>query len=183
MDEPTEDFDDAIFALKHKALRNALYHVARRRWLDGWSRVFNLIIILGGTGTAADLTRGHSEAALWLGGTIALVGALQLVFDFTGRARLHEILQRRYYSLMADVEYELNPTKQKCANWGAEITRAAADEPPTMRALDAIADNQATAALLGSKRPRQIVSPWESFTRQLLPHNAGVFPIDPRWNE
>jgi|HubBroStandDraft_6_1064221.scaffolds.fasta_scaffold470535_2 predicted 2-oxoglutarate/Fe(II)-dependent dioxygenase YbiX len=29
----------------------------------------------------------------------AIIGALQLVFDFGGRARIHEVLQRRYFEL------------------------------------------------------------------------------------
>jgi hypothetical protein len=181
--EAQDEFDAAgkAFQLRHMALRNALYHIARRRWLDGWSRAFNLVIILGGTGTAAEITRGNEVHALWLGGSIALVGALQLVFDFTGRARSHEILQRRYFNLMADIECLVDPTRQNCVQWEAEISRAAADEPPHMRALDAIADNQATNALYGGRSPRLAVTPWQSFTRHLLAHNGGQFPVDSGW--
>lgn len=172
---PPDDIPERVFQLRHMALRNALYHLARRRFLDGISRTFNLLIILGGTGTAAELSRGNPNIAFYLGGAIALVGALQLVFDYTGRARLHEILQRRYFSLMADVECAISPTSDQCARWYAEFTRAAADEPPTMRALDAIADNQATFALLGGDKPRLKVSRWQSLTRQIFAHNGGAF--------
>ncbi len=176
-----EDCLDRAFRARHQALRNALYHLARRGWLDGWNRLFNLLVIIGGTSAAADLTRGNSQAYLLLGGAIALIGALQLVFDFGGRARAHETLQRRYYSLVADIQSRIVPTVQDCADWEAEMSRVAADEPPTLRALDAVADNQATAALLGSSRPRLQVTRFENLTRQILSHNASVFPVDPEW--
>jgi hypothetical protein len=182
MEEITEDISQGVAVLEHQALRGTLYHAARTRWLDGRNRIFSLIIILAGTATATDLTRGNDRAVLWLGVTIALVGALQLVCDFNGRARLHEMLQHRYRNLLTDIERDIDPTRQKCTEWTSEITRTAADEPETMRALYAIADNQATAATLGSTRPRLIVSPWRSLTRQLLPHNSSVFAIDPSWD-
>ncbi len=171
-----EDVDGEISDLRHMALRNALYHVARRRWLDGWSRFFNLLTILAGTGIAADLTKGNGQAALVLGGLVTISGALQLVYDFTGRARLHEILQRRYFTLMADIECAASPTGDQCRIWRSEFSRASADEPPTMRALDSIAHNQATFALIGGTEPYLKVNWWQSLTRHILPHNAGLFP-------
>lgn len=172
-----DDMTERVFGLRHMALRNALYHLARRRFLDGVNRFCNLLIILGGTGTAAQLAGGSPDTAFALGGAIALVGALQLVFDYTGRARLHEILQRRYFHLMADIECCETPTSEQCARWYSEFSRAAADEPPTMRALDAIADNQATFALLGGDKPRLKITWWQSFTRHMLAHNGGAFPV------
>lgn len=151
------DHDDCyadVFHLRHMALRNALYHSARRGWLDGWNRFYNLVVILGGTASAGKFIISGSTADLWLGLVIAGVGALQLVYDFGGRSRTHEFLQRRFYDLMARIDATLTPTPADCAHWRSEITLAAADTPPTLRALDAIMDNQATAALRGSKSPR-----------------------------
>ncbi|MCJ9693083.1 hypothetical protein MOV76_15865 [Rhizobium sp. PRIMUS64] len=181
MTDQHEDCLERAFRARHQALRNALYHIARRGWLDGWNRFFNLLVILGGTSAAADLTRGNPKASLVLGGVITLIGALQLVFDFGGRARAHETLQRRYYNLAADIQSKLIPMEQDCASWEAEMSRIAADEPPTLRALDAVADNQATAALLGSNRPRLKITAFQNFTRQIFTHNAGIFPPDPNW--
>lgn len=165
------------------ALRNAQYHAARRRFLDAVSKLFNFVIILAGTGTAAQLSEGRPDVSIFLGGAIAGLGAAQLVFDFTGRARAHEILQRRYFSLLADIEETLDPDEQQCARWKSEFSRAAADEPPVLRALDAISDNQATAALLGASKPRLKVTFWQSITRQIFAHNAGTFPVSESWSK
>jgi hypothetical protein len=178
---PVDDLEDEVFRLRHKALRNALYHSARYRFLDGVNRWFNFMVILTGTGAAAKIVDASTLAALALGGSIAAIGALQLVFDYAGRALRHEALQRRYYEMLADIDCLTSPTLQDCAKWKGDISRIAADEPPTMRALDAIADNQATSALMGGNRPRMKITRWQSVTRQFLAHNSGAFPIDEKW--
>jgi hypothetical protein len=183
IEEDTAAIDCAnrAFGLRHKALRNALYHGARRGWLDGWSRLYTFVVILGGTGTAADLVRSSSTLTLILGAIITSIGALQLVFDFSGRARNHELLQKRYFELMAEIEGTTVPTIDLCARWDAEVTKISADEPPTLRVLDTIADNQATAALLPVKGPRLKVTWWQSITRHVFPHNSAIFTQNNNW--
>lgn len=178
---PDDDITDKIFELRHMALRNALYNAARYRFLDGVNKWFNLLVILGGTGTVAEFARSNSTVAMVLGGCITTIGALQLVFDYAGRAHRHEALQRRYYEMLAELDGTLAPTSENCAKWLGDISRIAADGPPTMRALDVIADNQATSTLLGGDRPRLKIGWFCSATRQLLAHNGGKFTIDPEW--
>ena len=113
------DCSEDVAALRHGALRNALYHSARRGWLDGWTKILNLLIILGGTGSAAQLVQKDDTWTLILGLAIASFGAIQLVFDLAGRARLHGELQRRYYLLLADIDGSLHPGKADCAAWTA----------------------------------------------------------------
>lgn len=175
-----DDVMNRVFAAKHTALRNALYHTARRKWLDTWGRMLNFMVIVAGTSAATDmlgLVQGSAKLAAF---TVAVIGALQLVYDFSGRARTHELLQRRYYTIYADISECTAPDDKKCAEWEAEFARAAGDEPPTMRALDAIADNQATNALLGGKR-RLTVNWWQSATRHLFTHNSADFPPRSDW--
>lgn len=79
--------------------------------------------------------------------------------------------------MLADIERLPTPTLDHCADWASQFAKLAADEPPTLRALDAIVDNQATQALKGGNTPRLQVEWWQSATRHLVAHNAGVFPI------
>lgn len=168
-------------AIRHDTLRNALYHIARRAWLERMSRLLNLAVILGGTSYAAQVTTGSPAWTLALGLGSATVGAIQLIFDFSGKAHLHERLQRRYYILLASIEAKRDATAEDCANWRAELMQIYADEPPTFRALDAIADNQATATSYGSGQPRLKVNLWQSLTRNIFLHNAGQFPEQKGW--
>lgn len=178
---PDDVISEKVFSLRHMALRNALYHAARYRFLDGVNKWFNLLVILGGTGTVAEVVRSNTLVAMYLGVGIAAIGALQLVFDYAGRAHRHEGLQRRYYEMLADLDCTISPTIENCAKWHGDISRIAADEPPTMHALDVIADNQATRTLLGGDRPRLRIGWFCSMTRQILAHNGGKFTVDPMW--
>ncbi|MBB4577278.1 MULTISPECIES: hypothetical protein [Rhizobium] len=176
-----DDCYNEVHGIRHNTLRNALYHIARRAWLERVSRFLNLAVILGGTSYAAQVFINSPRGTFVLGLASATLGAVQLIFDFSGKAHHHERLQKRYYDLLASVEETRGPTMDDCAAWRAELTRIYADEPPTLRALDAIADNQATAATYGSSNPRLNVSFWQSWTRNLFLHNAGRFPERDGW--
>ena len=90
--------------VRFNILRNALYHTARRRSLERINRVFNFSIVVLGTaafgGVVSKLDLDNVTAEV-IGAPIAVIGALQLVWDFGRQAREHQILQREYYHLLA----------------------------------------------------------------------------------
>ncbi|MDN5785714.1 hypothetical protein [Pseudorhodobacter sp.] len=139
----TQDRD----SIRFNALRNALYHTARRRSLERFSRVFNfLIVVLGATAVSSVAVQFHLPSYL-IGLAIAVIGALQLVFDFGRQARDHQVLQRDYYALLADVEANVDPTPADLATFSSRMIRITADEPPTYRAIDSKAYNDAIDGL------------------------------------
>lgn len=168
------EVEDEVFELRHMALRNALYHSARRQWLENWSRLFSFLIIILGTSAAIDLTIKVPHMRELLPLAIATIGALQLVYDFSGKAKNHAFLQARYYNLLATIDECTAASSEQCAAWKSEFSRIAADAPPVMRALDAVADNQATSALLGGG-PRLKVTYWEWLTRNFIVHHRSSF--------
>lgn len=133
--------------IRFNVLRNALYHTSRRLTFDRWSRWCNFIVIMLGAAALSDVAKWMDRP--WLpaltGLLTAIVGALQLVFDFAGKARDHQALQRDYYHLLADIERTIDPAHTDVAEWTATMTRIAGDEPPVLRALDAKAYNDAIA--------------------------------------
>jgi len=132
--------------IRFNVIRNALYHTARRRSAELWSRIFSFIIIALGTAAMSDLAGGIGIPAIVPGALVALAGAAQLVFDFAGQARTHQQLQRQYYELLADMEESLDPAEQDLARWRADMIRITSDEPPIYRAIDAKAYNDAIDA-------------------------------------
>lgn len=143
--------------IRFNALRNALYHSARRRGLEAWNRVFNFLVVILGTAAVSELLTSTPIDPRWIGAAVATIGALQLVFDFGSKARDHQLLQRDYYQLLAAIEAMVEPTANDLAKWSAEMMRITADEPPTLRALDAKAYNDAldgTGAFDQSERLR-----------------------------
>jgi hypothetical protein len=164
--------------LRFDALRNAHYHKARQRRLDTWSKTANFLVVVLGTTAAADLGKdfflkqlptmevGATSAAI--GFLVAVTGALQLVYDWSGRARTHEFLQRRFYEVIAKIEEKRPDTEEFLSELEAEMVRIYADEPATLRALDAVAYNE-TVDALGSTNGRadRLVVTW---LQRLLMH-------------
>src|SRR5262245_36296790 len=143
--------------IKFDALRNAIYHSSRRRFFELLSRFLSFCVVVSGTAAVANLATLDPR---WLAAGAAVIGALQLVFDFNGRARLHENLQRRYFELIAAIDGAAGATDQNVAKWRADLNLIYANEPPPMRALDAIAYNKACDAL-GCPESRRRVMPWQ----------------------
>lgn len=129
---------------KFNALRNAIYHVARRNFFDLANRLLNFAVILLGAsvaGKAVKLWPGMDELYLEL--AVLMFATAQLAFDFGYRARTHEILQNKYYEMLAEIELDRKPDARK---YDAKLYTIAASEPMPLRALDALAYNAALDA-------------------------------------
>ena len=84
------------------------------------------------SGTAAVANLAMLEPRL-LAAVAAIIGAMQLVFDFGGRARIHEMLQRKYFELIAEIDAAAEPTEEQIRQWQAALYRIYLDEPPCVR--------------------------------------------------
>jgi hypothetical protein len=148
--------------IRFNALRNALYHTGRRLTFERWNRWCNFAVILLGAAAMADFAKGagFGDHQYVLGGLVAAVGAAQLVFDFAGRARDHQALQRDYYHLLADIEEAAAPDESLVSLWRGRMIRIAGDEPPTYRALDAKAYNDAIGATEIFPLTERLHIPW-----------------------
>jgi hypothetical protein len=153
------------------ALRNAMYHTQRRTFFDTLNRFMNFLVILVGASVAGKFAGFLGFDSIWLELAVVFLATGQLAFDFGKQAMEHESLQRRYYEVLAEMDAEapadLEAAKKK---WSAKLLTIAADEPMTMRALDAVAYNQALDAMYDDpdvqRQSRQHVTWW----RYLLRH-------------
>lgn len=170
---------DSVWKARFEATRNALYHTARRLFLERCNRLMSFLIIVFGAAALNDMLPGA-----WLplvksisGIVVLLAGTLQLVFDFGGMARTHEFLGRRYYEILARIEETIDPTAEFAAKLHADMFRIYADEPPQMRALDAIVYNQASRALGATKILK--FEWYHLLTRHIISWANGDFPQIP----
>ncbi|RWC58889.1 hypothetical protein [Mesorhizobium sp.] len=145
--------------VRFNALRNAMYHTGRRMAYERWNRFFNFLVVILGTAATGGIITWIGVDPIWPAGAVAAVGAAQLVFDFGRSARDHQALQKEYYNLLADVEAVIEPTDDQLATWNSRMVRIAGDEPPTLRALDAKAYNDACDAL-EFDRDERLKVPW-----------------------
>jgi hypothetical protein len=162
------------------ALRNALYHTERRNFLDLLNRSLNFIVILLGAGVVGKIASLiHVEDSLLEFGVV-FFATVQLVFDFGGRARVHEFLQRRYYEMLAEMENENISDEKIKAKWSARLLTISAEEPMPMRALDAMAYNKALSAVYDDPETlaeyRQHVSWIQRRLRHIFAFHGSKFP-------
>jgi hypothetical protein len=143
-------------ALRISLVRNAHYHEDRERFFARVHRVAMFIVVASGTASFAFVS-----ATPYLAGIITLTGLVDLVFDVSGKARLHASLRRRIYDVLAQAEDE----SRTVAQLKEQAVRIYADEPPCMHAVNALAYN---AAMLAYGRPQDRLfkmEPWHRFLR------------------
>jgi hypothetical protein len=136
-------------------LTNAQYHASREAFLDTIHRwVMFFVIALSGaaltdilpkmTGIDSKLTTDVLVA------TGAILAALDLTFDLSNRARIHSMMKRRYFELLADLrDHHKSPEHVKVC-----IERFSADEEPQFRVLFLACWNTAQETVYGNKRQR-----------------------------
>jgi hypothetical protein len=140
---------------KTSCLMNARYHASREAFLDTVHRWFMFGIIAFGAGALIDIF-GPANTAKGGGGAnelvkaafaagSALLGALDLTFDLSNRARTHALMKRRYLELLAD----LTAGTQHIIGYEAEIHRIGADEEPVFFALLCSCWNAAQKSVYG----------------------------------
>jgi hypothetical protein len=110
----------------------------------------------------------------WLAAAAAIVATLQLVGDFAVSARVHGYLQRRCYEVLAELEETKPGDEAKIAALRAKLTILYGEEPPQMRALDAIAYNAACDSV-GKSNARVKISFLQSLLRHFYPFNGTEF--------
>lgn len=157
-----------VFGPKFDALRCAIYHTARRNYLDFLNRFLNFVVIVLGAsvaGKAAKLI--HLEEEAWLEFAVLIVATAQLTFDFGYRARTHEILQKKYNDMLAEIELDPSPDEKR---YNAKLFTIAGDEPMPLRALDALAYNAALDATTSDPEMKRRNRLWVPRLHRLLRH-------------
>lgn len=142
------------------ALRNALYHTAQRRTNEARARWLNFTVIVLGAATVGDILAPLGITVLHLGGLTTVIGALQLTFDFGGKARTHQFLQHEYYQALADFQAKPDRNETEVAEANSRLTAIMADEPPIMKAVDAKAYNDAIDATGFYDQDQRLKIPW-----------------------
>jgi hypothetical protein len=154
---------------KFDALRNSIYHVARKEHYDALNRTLNFLVIIFGAGVAGKVSEHLHVEGVWLELGVLVFATAQLTFDFGSKARTHEFLQRRYADLLAELELETTPNPAK---WNSKLHTIAGEEPMPMRALDALAYNAAVDATISDPAEKQAARVRVPFCHRLLRHFA-----------
>jgi hypothetical protein len=135
---PATEIDQAKVA----AYLNARYHADREAWLDSCHRWLMFAVILFGSSALLDMAPWARAGAAFL--TVSM-GAFDLVFSLSDRARSHSFLRKQYLAIAAKLELP----KGSLAQASSEMLVLSGDEEPTYYAVHALAENWATRAVFG----------------------------------
>ena len=133
-----------IERLRFELTRNAVYHDQLSRRLGLWNRFTMLATIVFGSSAAVGLVSGDPMLGQALGLSVAVIGAVQLVWDFSGRAAEHLALRGRYYDLLAQVE-----GGGDAGDIASAMALLYADEPPISNRDNEAAHDQAGQSVYG----------------------------------
>ena len=158
---------DANHVPRFNALRNSIYHAARREYYDFLNRLLNFFVIILGAGVAGKASKLFHVEELWLEFGVLVFATAQLTFDFGSKARTHEFLQRKYTDMLAEIELD---STADAAKWNSKLHTIAGEEPMPMRALDALAYNAALDATTSDRKEKEDNRLRVPFCHRLLRH-------------
>lgn len=132
------DLGKQLDDLRYCLALSTRYHERRERWFDGWDRLAKAIAVVGGASTVTTLV-ADGGVKTWIAVTITLSSAVTLVFDFSGKARRHYDLRKRYLALEAEV---IEAPAEQLRRFEARHATIEIDEPPRLSTLVQVCQNE-----------------------------------------
>ena len=156
-------------------LMNAHYHASREAFLDNVHRWFMFGVIAFGAAALVDIfpdgEKDWLKAVLSAGA--ALLGALDLTFDLSNRARNHAFMRRRYFDLLAEVRGGKKTTSEAKVC----LERYSGDEEPPYRVLLLACWNLAQAGVYGIDAKGFEITKLGLATKNLFRRPGAMYPV------
>jgi hypothetical protein len=157
---------DEWAAFRIDCLKSALYHDDRERYYERWHKFTMLVAVLSSTSAFAFVNEYR-----WFVAAIAVAGVVDLVFDVSGKARLHAGLRRRFYDIYALAE----DASRSLPRLREQAARLYAEEPPCRHAVNALAYNGAMQAYDRPIDAQFPITRWQRFVRHWWPFTSEDF--------
>jgi hypothetical protein len=162
--------------LRFDLLRNAAYHNDELFFFSFVHKFTIFLSAIAGTATIGSILIQYPLAAAFAGFLVTFFTTIVLVFDVTGRARLHESLRQRYFTILGDLEAE--PISDNLLRKSrAAMTRIYGEEPPMMYGVDAVAWNTARSMTTSEIKKGDLIdiNLTQYFLRHIWPFKAETF--------
>jgi hypothetical protein len=165
---PMSDIDH----LRFEATVNGRYHTSRQGWYELMHRCCMFVVVIGGAGAVAEAV-GQGARYSWIVALIpTIAGTIDLVFDFSAKAAQHARLQEKSYEIVAEIDQSTDDSKAICKRGWAAMARIWAQEPKTMRIVQALAYNDTKEGTEENVQDGLLVVPTRA---RMLKH---VWPFD-----
>jgi hypothetical protein len=150
-------------ALKFAVEKSLRYHQRRRAHFDWCHRAMMFLVLVAGSGATVDFF----GAAKILAFLTAVLGALDLVWGPSTRARDHEVLFRRFTDLAVEIRRLATPTDAGVRRLVERRLTIEADEPPIYWALEASCYNEVATAWGRERHGLYRLGRWETALMQV----------------
>jgi len=141
---------DALWQRRHALLFNIAvsnnYHRKRQRFFDLLDKGTKAATVLVGASLMGEAVKRNLPLAA---ATVSGLGLLSLVFGYGDRKQAHKELAEAFMQLQAQIDL-VGPavyTEAQLCTWEADLVRITAKEPPNLRALVTICQNEQAVAL------------------------------------
>jgi hypothetical protein len=131
--------------IQKECIFNMHYHAGREAYLDASHRWLMFLVIVFGTSAVVDIFPSLPWVKVALSAAAAVMGALDLTFDLSGRARNHAVMKRRY----SDVLTSCLRNADELAVARSSLMELAGEEEPAYHALIALSHNMAESQVYG----------------------------------
>jgi hypothetical protein len=165
--KPTKKIE--IDAARYSAFLNGAYHADREGVLDRRHRWMMFLVIA--LGTSSVVTMFGRSMSPYIGVATALIGAIDLAFGLSVRARNHAYLRKEYFRIASGL------ANGKCTAEDAEakMMELAAEEEPVFKAAHSLAANWAMKAVYGNTKAAPCKVGW---FRRLFRHWFMMTEVD-----
>ena len=179
MNELTSEARDLL----HGCDRCARYHTARCAFFDTWHGWMMVAVLISGSAAVVSLNSVFGLGPEWTTVLMLIpvvVGAIDVVWGLTHKARNHEFLAHRFYDLEKRINANLaddNLVDEKTvAEWRIEMIEIFKDEPAPYHALNAECGNAASQALDYGENEMQQIGWWQHLLRNYWRFSPKDFP-------
>ena len=144
--QPTTEYDDLLFGVR----RSVRYHDRRVAFYDWGHRLVLFIALIAGSASMAAFTAEMASGwphwvKLLPGALVSLAAALDLVFQFPHKARVHALLKQRF--IVLEARMHRGQAEDKLIEWTVTRLQIESDEPPVLRVQDTLCHNELLRAM------------------------------------
>lgn len=138
-------YNDLLFSIR----RSVRYHNRRRSFFDRWHHAMTVLSFIGGSGVFFTLLKELGDIyPLMLSAIIVVASAIDLIFNFTAKARAHHDYARKYFEIEKDmIRHGKDFDDNLIRDWTVRRLDIEAEEPPVLHVLNVICHNELCRAL------------------------------------
>lgn len=157
-----EDLLDSKHELEFYIQRNIRYHERRMSFFSKANRFITFLTILLGSGTAITVISQFDidYLAIIFGITTTILATIELVVGTNNFAWMHRDFKRQYIDLESEIYDQSDKLTEKIINdiW-IKVRKIEANEPPTMPAVEKLAQNDVVRSIYKQEELDEYLSP------------------------